>query len=170
MDSRQSRTGNTPDSTAPAARMLVICTGNSARSQMAEGLLRHLGAGRVQVFSAGSTPAERVHPLAVRAMSEIGLDISHHTPKPLANFLRQTFDYVIAVCSQAAEACPTFPGPAERVHWFYDDPAAVQGTDEEKLQVFRAVRDDLKQRIEEWLGMIQEQQELDGDRDSQAEE
>lgn len=132
-------------------RVLVICTGNSARSQMAEALLRHLGGDRLEVFSAGSAPAPAVHPLAVRAMAEMGLDISAQRPKPLADFLGQPFDYVIAVCSKAAEACPFFPGPAERIHWFYDDPAAVEGSEAERMAAFRAVRDDLKVRITEWV-------------------
>ncbi|GAB4505963.1 MAG: arsenate reductase ArsC [Anaerolineales bacterium] len=135
-------------------RVLVICTGNSARSQMAEALLRHLGGDRVDVMSAGSVPAAQVHPLAVRAMAEIGLDISSQRPKPLTDFLGQPFDYIIAVCSKAAEACPFFPGLAQRLHWFYDDPAAVGGTEEERLAAFRAIRDDLKTRIAEWLASM----------------
>jgi arsenate reductase len=135
-------------------RVLVICTGNSARSQMAEALLRQEGHERLEIFSAGSAPADRIHPLAVRAMAEIGLDISAQKPKPLSDFLGQPFDYIIAVCSKAAEACPYFPGPAARLHWFYDDPAAAQGTDEEKMAAFRAVRDDLKLRIAEWLSSL----------------
>ncbi len=132
-------------------RVLVICTGNSARSQMAEGLLRRLGGDQVQVFSAGAEPAAAVHPLAVRVMAEIGVDISGRRPKPLVDFLGQPFDYVIAVCSRAAEACPVFPGPARRLHWFYDDPAAVEGSEAEQLAAFRAVRDDLRQRVAGWL-------------------
>lgn len=108
-------------------RILVICTGNSARSQMAEALFRHIGGERVQVFSAGSEPSGAVHPLAVRAMTEMGLDIAAHRLKALSDFLSQPFDYVIAVCSHAAQSCPAFPGPATRLNWFYDDPAAVRG-------------------------------------------
>lgn len=137
--------------TAEPLRILVICTGNSARSQMAEGLFRHLGGERVQVFSAGSEPSGAVHPLAVRAMAEIGLDIAAHRPKALSDFLGQSFDYVIAVCSHAAQSCPVFPGPATHLNWFYDDPAAVQGTETERLAAFRAVRDDLRARITDWL-------------------
>lgn len=132
-------------------RVLVICTGNSARSQMGEGLFRHLGGDRVEAFSAGSEPAAAVHPLAVQVMVEIGVDISAHRPKPLADFLGQPFDYIIAVCGRAAEACPVFPGPARRLHWFYDDPAAVEGSEAERLAAFRAVRDDLRRRIADWL-------------------
>jgi arsenate reductase len=140
-------------------RVLVICTGNSARSQMAEGLLRQEGGESLEIFSAGSAPADRIHPLAVRAMAEIGLDISSQKPKPLSDFLGQPFDYIIAVCSKAAEACPFFPGRAERLHWFYDDPAAAQGTDEEQMAVFRAVRDDMKLRITDWLASMSDNRE-----------
>lgn len=142
------------DNAQQRKRVLVICTGNSARSQMAEALLRHLGGDRVDAMSAGSTPAPQVHPLAVRAMAEIGLDISSQRPKPLTDFLGQPFDYIIAVCSKAAEACPFFPGPAQRIHWFYDDPAAVVGTEEERMAAFRAIRDDLRTRIAEWLASL----------------
>ena len=142
------------ETTPNRKRILVICTGNSARSQMAEALLRHLGGDRVDVVSAGSAPAPQVHPLAVRAMAEIGLDISAQRPKPMADFLGQPFDYIIAVCSKAAEACPFFPGPAQRLHWFYADPAAAEGTEEERMAAFRAVRDDLRRRIAEWLAAM----------------
>ena len=132
-------------------RILVICTGNSARSQMAEGLLRHLGGERMQVFSAGAEPSGQVHPLAVQAMAELGLDISAHRPKSLITFLGQPFDFVIAVCSHAAQSCPVFPGPAKRLNWFYDDPAAVQGSEAERLAAFRTLRDDLRKRTADWL-------------------
>ncbi len=132
-------------------RVLVICTGNSARSQMAEGLLRGLGANRLQVWSAGSAPAAVVHPLAVQAMAEIDIDISNHQPKAISSMLENSFDCVIAACSQAAESCPIFPGPAERLNWFYDDPAAVTASREEQLAAFRAVRDHLRRRIAFWL-------------------
>ena len=132
-------------------RVLVICTGNSARSQIAEGLFRRLGGGRVLSYSAGSNPAPTVHPLAVRVMAEIGVDLSAHHPKPLTAYLGQPFDVVIAVCSRAAESCPVFPGSAAPLNWFYDDPAAVEGGDVERLAAFRAVRDNLQQRIAAWL-------------------
>lgn len=137
--------------TKSGLRVLVICTGNSARSQMAEGLFRHLGSGRVQVWSAGSEPAAAVHALAVRAMAEIGVDISAQRPTPLIALHRQPFEYVILVCGRAAESCPLFPGPAEQLHWFYDDPAAVQGSEADQLDAFRAVRDGLRERIAAWL-------------------
>ncbi len=137
------------DQTNP--QILIICTGNSARSQMAEGLFRILGAERATVASAGSDPAAAVHPLAIQAMQEIDIDISEHRLKPTSRFLEQSFDYVIAVCSQAARSCPVFPGPAERLDWFYDDPAAVKGNQGEQLAAFRAVRDHLRRRIAFWL-------------------
>jgi arsenate reductase len=130
--------------------VLVICTGNSARSQVAEGLLRHLGGDRVAVSSAGSEPAPIVHPLAVKVMAEIGVDISAHWPKSLGAFVGEPFEYVIAVCSHAAASCPSFPGPAVRLNWFYDDPAGVDGG-AEQLAAFRAVRDDLWERVANWL-------------------
>jgi arsenate reductase len=136
---------------ADRTRVLVICTGNSARSQMAEGLFCHLGNDQVTVQSAGSDPALRVHPLAVRVMAEIGIDIASHQTKPISDFLGQSFDYVIAVCSQAAESCPVFPGTARRLNWFYDDPARVEGNEAEQLAAFRTVRDDLASRIRSWL-------------------
>jgi arsenate reductase len=134
-------------------RVLVLCSGNSARSQMAEGLFRHLGGGRVAVSSAGSDPEAAVHPLAVQAMAEIGVDISAHRPRPLTAFAGQPFDAVIAVCARAARSCPLFPGPAVRFDWFYDDPAAVQGSQETQLAAFRAVRDALYDRIVAWLAV-----------------
>lgn len=132
-------------------RILVICTGNSARSQIAEGLFHALGGDHVDVASAGSNPGAAVHPLAVEVMGEIGIDISGHHPKPISQFVDRRFDYVIAVCSHAAESCPFFPGPAERLNWFYDDPAAATGTLEDRLGAFRAVRDDLRERIAAWV-------------------
>jgi arsenate reductase len=134
-------------------RILVICTGNSARSQMAEGLLRALGGGRVEAFSAGSRPAERVHPLAVRAMAEVGIDIAHQRPKHLREFAGREIDWVIVVCALAAHDCPHFPGARATLQWFYDDPAAAEGSEEERLAAFRAVRDDLARRITAWLAL-----------------
>ena len=131
-------------------RVLVLCTGNSARSQMAEGLLREMAGGRMEVFSAGTRPSV-VNPLAIRAMSERGIDISGHRSKHLNEFLGQPFDYVITVCDSAAEACPMFPGRAQRIHWSFPDPAAAQGSEEERLRTFRQVRDDIETRLREWL-------------------
>ena len=127
-----------------SARVLILCTGNSARSQMAEGILRALDPG-IDVHSAGTEPAARVHPAAVRAMSEIGLDIGAARPKGVDRFLGQGFDRVITVCDHARQACPVFAGPVgERLHIGFDDPAAVQGTDEEVQAAFRRVRDEIR--------------------------
>lgn len=117
---------------------------------MAEGLLRWLSNGAVDIHSAGTRPS-RVNPLAIEAMKEVGIDISGHRSKSVEEFAGQRFDVVITVCDNARESCPIFPGAPERIHWSYRDPAAVEGSREEKLQVFRAVRDDLKQKLERLL-------------------
>jgi arsenate reductase len=131
-------------------RVLILCTGNSARSQMAEGLLFHLAGDRYDVSSAGTKPS-LVNPLAVQAMAERGIDIHAHRSKHLSEFLSQPFDYVITVCDDAAEQCPVFPGRAERLHWSFPDPASVTGGDLERLAVFRAVRDAIETRLRSWL-------------------
>ena len=131
-------------------KVLILCTANSARSQMAEGLLRAMAGDRVVVHSAG-TKATAVNPYAVRAMAEAGIDISNQFSKKLDRFLDQPFDYVITVCDHAAEQCPLFPGKAERIHWGLIDPAAVEGDDTEKLQAFRQVRDQLREHFSNWL-------------------
>lgn len=133
--------------------VLILCTGNSARSQMAEGLLRHLAGERVEVFSAGSKPSQ-VNPYAVRAMAARGIDISGQRSKHLGEFLNQPFDTVITVCDQAAETCPIFPGKAQRIHWSFADPAAVQGSDEEILASFERVRDELEARLRAWVSEL----------------
>ena len=127
-------------------RVLFLCTGNSARSQMAEGLLRHLGGTRYEVFSAGTKPVG-VNALAIEAMREVGIDISKQRSKSVGEFARQEFAMVITVCDNAAEECPIFPGAPQRAHWSLPDPAAVSGTREEKLGAFRKVRDELERRI-----------------------
>lgn len=133
--------------------VLILCTGNSARSPMAEGLLRHLAGERVEVFSAGSKPSQ-VNPYAVRAMAARGIDISGQRSKHLGEFLNQPFDTVITVCDQAAETCPIFPGKAQRIHWSFADPAAVQGSDEEILASFERVRDELEARLRAWVSEL----------------
>lgn len=130
--------------------VLILCTGNSARSQMAEGLLKALAGERMNVYSAGSKPSV-VNPFAIQAMAERGIDISHYRSKHLNEFLSRPFDYVITVCDNAAETCPLFPGRAERIHWSYPDPASVTGTEDERLQAFRAVRDKLQATLQAWL-------------------
>jgi arsenate reductase (thioredoxin) len=131
-------------------RVLFLCTHNSARSQMAEGVLRNLGEDRFEVHSAG-TEATRVRPLAVRAMDEIGIDISGQESKTLERYLGEPFDYVITVCDEANEACPFFPGAKNRLHWSFRDPSRATGSDQELLEVFREVRDEIRERIEKEL-------------------
>lgn len=131
-------------------RVLFLCTHNSARSQMAEGLLRYLGGNTFEVFSAG-TEATFVRPLAIRAMSELGIDISGQQSKTLERYVREPFDEVITVCDAAAEACPVFPGAVRRRHWSLDDPSKASGSEEEQLAVYRRVRDELRSRIEHEL-------------------
>jgi arsenate reductase len=128
-------------------RVLFLCTHNSARSQMAEGLLRHLGGDRLEAFSAGSE-ATRVHPLAIGVMAELGVDISGQESETLDRYLQEPFDYVVTVCDQANASCPIFPGGKQRLHWSLPDPSQAQGTEEEQLAVYRHVRDELKRRIE----------------------
>ena len=128
-------------------RVLFLCTHNSARSQMAEGLLRRLAGNRFEAYSAG-TEATGVRPQAVDVMNEIGIDISGQKSKTLQQYLGQPFDYVITVCDAANEACPVFPGAKQRLHWSFEDPAAAVGSEEERLMVFRTVRDDIKEHIE----------------------
>ena len=127
-------------------RVLILCTGNSARSQMAEGLLRHLADHRFEVISAGVAPT-RVRPEAITAMREIGIDISAHRSKSLSEFSGQGFDYVITVCDNANEHCPVFPGNTKRIHWSFDDPAAAEGDQEVRLTVFRRVRDEILHKL-----------------------
>ena len=124
--------------------VLVLCTGNSCRSHIAEGILREASKGRFRVASAGSNPAGYVHPLSVKVMEEIGIDISDHQSKHLDEFLENEVDTVITVCGNADQACPTFPGQVSRHHYPFDDPAHAEGTEEEKLDVFRRVRDEIR--------------------------
>jgi len=131
-------------------RVLFLCTGNSARSQMAEGLLNHMSHGGWKVQSAGIFPSY-VHPLAIRAMEDIGIDISQQTSKSMDQFINEKFDYVITLCDDAANFCPTFLGGGKRLHWPFEDPAAAIGTIEERLVVFRRIRDEIKRKIEELL-------------------
>ena len=128
--------------------VLVLCTGNSCRSHLAEGILRAASQGRFRVASAGSKPAGYVHPLAIQVMKEIGLDISGHHSKHLNEFLNQPVETVITVCGNADQACPMFPGQLNRHHWGFDDPAHAVGSDEEKLVVFRRVRDEIRRVFE----------------------
>lgn len=134
-----------------ATRVLFLCTGNSARSIMAEALLRHYAPDRFEVYSAGLEP-KGINPYTIRVMNEIGLDVSGGHSKDVMEFLGQLHvSYVITVCSNAEERCPIFPFTTQRLHWPFEDPAAFQGTDEEKLAKFREVRDLIDQRLRAWL-------------------
>ncbi len=128
--------------------VLILCTGNSCRSHLAEGVLRTAAGEVVDVQSAGSDPAGYVHPLAIRVMKEIGIDISGHRSKHLKDFLQRPIETVITVCAKADQACPTFPGQVNRYHWSFDDPAKAEGTEEQKLAVFRRVRDEIRKVFE----------------------
>ena len=131
-------------------RVLILCTGNSARSQMAEGLLREMAGERFDVESAGVAPSA-VRGEAIQAMQEIGIDISGHHSKSVDLFVDQQFEYIITVCDNARESCPLFPGTAERIHWSFDDPAAAQGDDQSRLAAFRRVRDEIRSRLKEFV-------------------
>jgi arsenate reductase (thioredoxin) len=124
--------------------VLILCTGNSCRSHLAEGILRAVAGDFLEVHSAGSKPAGYVHPLAIQVMQEIGLDISAHRSKHMNDFLQRDIETVITVCGNADQACPMFPGQVNRHHWGFDDPAHATGTDAEKLAVFRRVRDEIQ--------------------------
>ncbi len=128
-------------------RVLFLCTHNSARSQMAEGLLRHLAGDRFDAYSVG-TEATRVRPLAIRVMAELGIDISNQESKTLDRYLGEPFDAVITVCDQANEACPLFLGAKERLHWSFPDPSKATGTEDDQLAVYRSVRDAIRAHID----------------------
>jgi len=132
------------------ARVLFLCTANSCRSQMAEGFLRHLAGESFEVTSAGTAPAE-LNPVAIQVMQEVGIDISNHWAKDSANFFRERFQYVITVCKKAKERCPIFPGAIWRLDWDIEDPAAVEGSAEERLAVFRRVRDEIEDRVRQLI-------------------
>jgi arsenate reductase len=135
-------------------RVLFLCTHNSARSQMAEGILRYLGDDRVESYSAG-TVATRVHPLAIAVMAEKGIDISRQRSKSVAELAGELFDYVVTVCDNARETCPIFPGAPEHLHWSIPDPSAVEGDGETKIRAFRIASEDLVARIGELLALIE---------------
>ncbi len=128
-------------------RVLILCTGNSCRSQMAEGWINHLLAGRWEARSAGTRPAAAVHPLAVRVMAEVGVDISGAQPEHIDAYLEQAWDLVVTVCDSARESCPMFPRSVEQIHVSFPDPAEAAGSEEERMAVFRAVRDDIRARL-----------------------
>jgi len=129
------------------SKVLFLCTGNSARSQMAEGYLRHVAGAEYEVFSAGTDPVG-LNPLAVDAMREIGIDISQQTSKHVREFLGAKFPFVVTVCDRAKESCPIFPGAIRFIHWSFPDPAQAQGSHEERLEAFRRVRDQIARHID----------------------
>lgn len=131
-------------------RILVLCTGNSCRSQMAEGLFRQYGGDRIEVCSAGLEP-KGVHPRAIQVMQELGIDISNHTSDPLSHYLGQPFDFLITVCNNAAANCPVFPGAGTKLHWPFADPAEATGSEPEIMACFRSVRDQIAQQVKTWL-------------------
>ena len=131
-------------------RVLFVCTHNSARSQMAEGMVRAWGGDRFEAFSAG-TEATRVRPEAIAVMREIGIDISGHTSKTIEPFIGEAFAWVITVCDAAKESCPVIPGAAQQAHWSIDDPSAVEGNEEERLEAFRATRNIIRDRVHMFL-------------------
>jgi arsenate reductase len=135
--------------TTEPIRVLFVCTGNSARSVMAEALLRHHGGDRFEVHSAGTEP-KGVNPLTLRVLSEAGIDASFARSKSVAEFLGQSFDYVVTVCDHARQTCPVFPGVHESLHWGYEDPAAAEGTDEERMAVFRSVFIQMAERVRQF--------------------
>lgn len=141
-------------SSNPRLRVLFLCTGNSARSQLAETILRHLSAGRIDVASAGSAPQTEIHPQARAAARKLlGVEMEGQRPKHLDQFRDERFDYVITVCDRAAESCPVFPGDVQRIHWSFEDPAAVQGTDEHRQRAFDSIARDILNRLRLWMAL-----------------
>ena len=134
-------------------RILVLCTANSARSQMGEGLFRHEGNGQYEVASAG-TRATLVRPEAIKVMAEIGIDISSHRSKAVDEFDGQNFDYVVTVCDNARDNCPIFPAGTERIHWSFEDPAAVEGSEEDRLNDFRRIRDQIHAQVKQFYSRL----------------
>ena len=139
-----------------AKQVLILCTGNSCRSQMAEAFWNQLSHGAWEAVSAGSRPSGHVHPLAIAVMAELGIDLSHARSKNFNEYQRESFDLVVTVCDNAKEACPRFAGSGETRHWPFRDPADATGTTEQKLVVFREVRDEIRERISQYLSGNQE--------------
>jgi arsenate reductase (thioredoxin) len=135
-------------------RVLVLCTGNSCRSQMAEGWLNALYGDRVEAYSAGHAPARTVHPFTIAVMQEVGVDLSGAQPKHMNDFITQSFDKVLTVCDPAKDACPVFPGKAERLHRTFYDPAWARGTKEQRLDEFRRIRDEIRVWVDEIFGGV----------------
>ncbi len=136
--------------------VLILCTGNSCRSHLAEGILRAAAGDLINVASAGSKPAGYVHPLAIQALTEIGIDSSGHRSKHLNEFLNQPVHTVITVCGKADQVCPMFPGQVNRHHWGFDDPAHATGTEAEQMEVFRRVRDEIRRVFEAYAAGLRD--------------
>ncbi len=136
-----------------AVKVLFLCVENSVRSQMAEHVLRKLGGDHFQACSAGTQPG-KVHPMTIRTLDEMHIDASNARSKCLNEFLDQYFDYIITVCNRARDACPTFPGDSKRIHWGFDDPAAIEGDDELKIQTFRRTGAEIVSRIRSWVAAV----------------
>jgi len=134
-------------------RVLFLCTGNSARSQMAEHILRKFGRGHFEVFSAGTDP-RGVHPLTIRVLNEVHIDTAGSESQSIKMFLDQYFDYIITVCDRAKDQCPTFPGDNKRIHWSFEDPAAATGPEEEQLKIFRRVCSEITNRVRIWIAAV----------------
>ena len=142
-------------------RVLFLCTGNSARSQMAEALLRAISRGRIEVASAGSDPRPEIHPLAVDVMSRVhGLDLAGQIPKSWDRFAGERFDYVITLCARAADRCPVFPGDPERIQWHFGDPAEAEGTNAERRRVFERTATEIMARLRIWLALPRQREAL----------
>src|ERR1700731_902817 len=135
--------------------VLILCTGNSCRSQMAEGILRASAGEMIRIESAGSAPTGQVHPFAIKVMNEIGIDISEHRSKHFSEFLDTPVHTVISVCGNADQACPMFPGMVRRYHWAFDDPAKVEGSENDVLSVFRRVRDEIARVFDAYAAGLQ---------------
>ena len=136
------------------SKVLILCTGNSCRSHIAEGIPRNAASDLIEVASAGSDPSGYVHPKAITALEEIGIDISAHTSKHMNDFLEQEIHTVITVCGNADQVCPTYPGQAQRHHWGFEDPAHAEGSEDEIMEIFRKVRDEIKLVFEAYAAGI----------------
>lgn len=144
-------------------RVLFICTGNSARSQIAEALLRQLSRGRIDVFSAGSSPRSEIHPIARQVLRDIyGIDLSDQYPKSWDRYLKESFDFIITVCDRAAELCPAFPGNPERIRGSFPDPAEVTGSEEQKRRAFERIASEMAARLRIWLSLPRFRAALEG--------
>ena len=137
-------------------KVLFVCTGNSCRSQMAEGMLMHYGKDKFEVFSAGLEPSY-IHPLAIKAMAELGIDLTGQHSKTVNELLEEEFSYVITVCDSAKERCPVFPGKYKAIHWSIEDPASAEGTETERMKDFRIVRQDIRERINHFISVLCEE-------------